>query len=214
MKRNVKNIVLSVLLSALLVSVAVGNVFASSHRGSAIYRNKISSGGSSFAGLFGHAGLVIENSLSEYVGCIVHMTGDGYAETCDLSDFLAEGDPSAADEYYLATPLQSMTSTQISNVRAKAIELVNADFNYTMLGQLHYSSARFGAGRVLVPHIIALRCDGLTEYCYEFYNIRIYGSNSDWDVSTATEASYNRHYGFNITPYIQMNNYMEVYYPE
>jgi len=87
MKRNVKNIVLSVLLSALLVSVAAGNVFASSHRGSAIYRDKITTNG--LAGVNGHAGLVIENSLSEYVGCIIHMTADGYAETCDLGEFMA-----------------------------------------------------------------------------------------------------------------------------
>lgn len=213
MKKSVKNTVCLISLCLAIALSVSSSVFASSDRGSAIYRDKIT--GAFWASTNGHAGLVVQHYIVEdHQDCITHMTGDGYAESCTLSEFMAEGDENAATEYSLAVPLETMTDTEIGYICAKAAELVDADFNYTFLRQLNYSASRFGTGRVLVPHITALRCDGLTEYCYEFYNKRIYGSNSGWDVSIATQASYNEHSGVQITPYKQMNNYMDVYYPE
>ncbi len=83
--------------------------------------------------------------------------------------------------------------------------LATENIGYTGTGQISHS---------VTPHtlyvqpsdILLLRCDGVVEYCYEWFNFRIYGSDSQWDI-TLTGNIY--HYSLaNITPKKQAEDYM------
>ena len=56
--------------------------------------------------------------------------------------------------------------------------------------------------------IKSLRCDGIVEYCYEWQNVRIFGSDARWDISKNDQGNKDHHSGTATTPKKQAQNYM------
>ncbi len=69
-----------------------------------------------------------------------------------------------------------------------------------------YSGSSTGTSYIQPDEIVYLRCDGVVEYCYEWYDFRVYGSNSQWDITYAGNTAH--HSLPYITPKIQAESYM------
>lgn len=82
--------------------------------------------------------------------------------------------------------------------------LATENIGYLVEGQISHSST--GTSYIQPDEIAYLRCDGVVEYCYEWYDFRVYGSNSQWDITYAGNTAH--HSLPNITPKIQAESYM------
>ena len=45
-----------------------------------------------------------------------------------------------------------------------------------------------------------IRCDGVVEYCYEWNNFGVWGSDTLWDITKPDTRNRAEHAGFQITP--------------
>ena len=76
-----------------------------------------------------------------------------------------------------------MTTNDSQNVLNMARIFANKqNITYTPIEMLHYTNR--GQYYVLYDDVTQLRCDGLVEYCYEWYNFPIlYDADGLWDIS-------------------------------
>ena len=150
-----------------------------------------------------HAGLMDEPYTS-YNLPIIHVSKDSSSlVTWDQwSTFLG-------NQVYrgLYKPKQELSDNQRISVISLARELRTKDIGYIATHQLQ---ATLWPNRTKIDPdaIVSLRCDGLVEYCYEYYGIRIFGSNSLWDISVSSAENLAHHSYQNIMPKKQAQNYM------
>ena len=78
---------------------------------------------------------------------------------------------------------------------------------YSVLCQMGYTIINDGS-KIEPSQITTLRCDGVIEYVYEYYNYRVGGGNNDWNISLNYTNNYNAHYGTSVTPTSQYNTYL------
>lgn len=104
-------------------------------------------------------------------------------------------------------PIEDMTDYERGQVVVLARELRTKDIEYTVT---HQMDAEFpsNAAKILPQHIVAMRCDGLVEYCYEYFGFRIFGSNELWDISFASEDNLSHHNALNVLPQSQAQDNM------
>ena len=57
----------------------------------------------------------------------------------------------------------------------------------------------------LITHI---RCDGVTEYCYEYYDMKVFGGTANWNIAINNTANVNAHYGNAVNPETQATDYL------
>lgn len=107
----------------------------------------------------------------------------------------------------LYKPKQELSDNQRTLVVSLARELRTKDIGYIVTHQLQ---ATLWPDRTKIEPdaIVSLRCDGLIEYCYEYYGIRIFGSNDLWDISVSSAENLAHHSYKNIMPKKQAQNYM------
>ena len=151
-----------------------------------------------------HAGIMVEAS-SEITKCIVHITDlDSGVIEDSLTNF-----KSGQTFEGIYRPKNGFTNAKRSLIVDTARELVANDINYTVLQQVKYSTMGTDVTTKASPNKIThIRCDGVTEYCYEYNDIRVYGDDTTWDISINNTANVNRHYGNAINPETQATNYM------
>lgn len=89
-----------------------------------------------------------------------------------------------------------------------ALSLANERIAYVFANPIRYSISSIATDKYPVSDIVAIRCDGLVEYAYEYNNIRVYGNDTYWDISKAGDAYTDEHGGFQLTPTKQANDYM------
>lgn len=104
-------------------------------------------------------------------------------------------------------PRDELTDYERSQVIILARELRTKDIGYTVTHQLdaEYPS---NATKIEPEHIVAMRCDGLVEYCYEYFGHRIFGDNELWDISMCSQDNLSHHNALNILPKSQAQDYM------
>ncbi len=171
---------------------------ASSAYGYAVYRD------GAFLGTTWHAGVLFADSFSEgNTEHVYHIDNPIQGVTlCSGDDFL---DNEVFMGYY--RPNTVLTQAQKINVLTTAYILErNYDIGYNAFYQVYYPSSL--TGTVMPLDITSIRCDGVVEYCYEHNDIRIYGSDANWDISIASTAIRNEHSGTLITPKKQALYYM------
>ncbi len=97
------------------------------------------------------------------------------------------------------------TSTMANNVLAKAIELTTENVQYTVTEQLTYHLAPSnGTSKGEPSDIFRIRCDGVVEYCFEYYNMIIFGQNSQYgNISIKNSHNVDYHRGGYIIPSTQ-----------
>ena len=184
---------------------------ATGMQGYAAYRDGVTTSG--FGNFEWHAA-IMDKASSEDIYPVIHARGYGYnVQYGHWYEFMAGlPDYPYSNNNFIGyyRPKQVMSNTQRDQVTAKARSLA-ADFvAYTVVELMDYPVDNNPSGKttVAVNDISAMRCDGLVEYCYEFNNLRIFGSDSYWDISRWGVNYKNQHKGTSITPKKQAEDYM------
>ena len=170
------------------------------YKGFAVYRDLQAP-----MGLFSddwHSGLMDEHYATDYLP-VIHVTGlSQVVGWISWDEFVAN---KAFHGVY--RPKQVMSDYQRGQVISMARELRGKEIGYILTTQMR-ATLWPDATWILPEDIVDLRCDGLLEYCYEYYGIRIYGDDIKWDISRS-DANNLAHHGIgSITPKTQAENYM------
>ncbi len=109
-------------------------------------------------------------------------------------------------------PKKAMTDYDRGLVIALARQLKDEDIGYILTAQMQ-ATALPTESKITPDKIQNLRCDGLVEYCYEYYGYRIFGNDQYWDISKSDGNNIMHHAGnplleSNISPKKQAQNYM------
>ncbi len=196
------SIVLCLLLSVILVTVCFA---ATNVRGFSVYRQ------GKFPNPSGHAGLVYSTNI-DASNAIIHVAkdeSDYWIKKISLNSFI---DTQDFYGYYVPKTLKNYSKTDQMNLRSKVISKAHAlsaidenSLSYNALYQVWYSKDSNKNGIVDVNEITSIRCDGLVEYCYEFYGLSVYGGNiSKFDTSIR-----NAHSAPNVTPKQQIKHHLQ-----
>lgn len=151
-----------------------------------------------------HAGLMVEES-SAITNCIVHITDlDSGVIEDSLTNF-----KNGQEFKGIYRPKNGFTNAKRTLVADKARELVTEEINYTLLQQVKYSSMGIDVTTKAEPNLIThIRCDGVTEYCYEYYDMRVFGGVANWNIAINNTANVNAHYGNAVNPETQATTYL------
>lgn len=153
-----------------------------------------------------HAG-IMNKEYSTEVNCVIDMPGSNSSIVeRGWSAFLG-GEP------YRGTykPKSNLLShhDRIAVV-AMARILKTKDISYTFDKQLD-ADLSTATTKIQPDDITKIRCDGLIEYCYEYYGYRIFGSDTLWDISKPSQSNLDHHKGMtDIMPKEQALSYMDL----
>ncbi|SPF36144.1 exported hypothetical protein [Candidatus Desulfosporosinus infrequens] len=170
-----KKLISACLLVISLLLVNVVPAFAS-HYGDAVYRDGV------LGGLTWHAAINNYSTVGSYV--IEAPGGSGVVQYSSWATFLSGHTYQGPPQYK-----SGMTDNDLNNVLNTAIFLANrANVSYTAIDMMHGTTT----GTYIDPgHVTQLRCDGLVEYCYEWYNWPVLtDTNGNWDISNNNSMLY------------------------
>ena len=198
---------LFVLLACIVLSASfIINTFAATNaKGFAVYRQGINPNPS------GHAGLVYKNSVDE-ANSIIHVIDgdDDYLIRKTSLNYFIDGQDFYG--YYVPKTLKNYSDSDRINIlssvisKANALSQINRDsLSYNLVFQIWYSTDINNNGRVDVNEISSMRCDGLVEYCYEYYGFDVYPG----DISLFNTTTRNAHRAPNVTPKQQIKHYLQ-----
>ncbi len=207
LKKNYHHSIFVFLLCIILSFVFVTMSFASTNvKGFSVYRQ------GNFPNPSGHAGLVNSSNI-EATDAIIHIIrGDENYLTrkTSLDSFIDDQDFYG---YYVPEDLKNLSiadrTNKLASVIAKAQTIATINKNslgYNLTYQVWYSSDRNNNKIVDVTEISSMRCDGLVEYCYEYYGLSVYGG----DISKFDTSIRNSHSAPNITPKQQIKHYLKI----
>lgn len=171
------------------------------YKGYAVYRD--------LAGVMGvvsddwHSGLMDEPYAANNKS-VIHVSGLGNSvvDWIDWNDFI--GNKTYHGVY---RPRQEMSDYDRIQVVNLARELRTKDIGYILSNQMR-ATIWPDATWIYPNDIVDLRCDGLVEYCFEYYGFRIYGDDSRWDISRSSTENLAHHNLGSVTPKNQAQNYM------
>jgi len=149
-----------------------------------------------------HAGLM-NSPNSSYWLPVTHIIGGELVSYTTMNMFI-DGDNFKG----VYRPNQAISSQMRDMVIVAASRLRDEYIPYYVAAQINYPSSLYGTGYLYPEDITGIRCDGIVEYCYEFWGFRIFGSDLNWDISTATAGNWNEHSLWGVTPKTQAQNYM------
>lgn len=191
------HILLSFLTIIALCFVVSSTVIAATgSQGYAVYRN------GAVLNPDWHAGVMYAPSSSS-TDSVVHSDLGKKVSIVDWTSFMSQ-------QLFIGVykPNAYISNAGRDSIVTMAKALADDDIGYTFIAQIDYFV--YGGGKVLPGDIYQLRCDGVVEYCYEYYGYRIYGSDSLWDISADGYDTLNHHSGTKITPSKQAQYYMTV----
>lgn len=151
-----------------------------------------------------HAGLMDEKYANDYLS-VIHMPGIGYdIEWADWDEFVG-------NETYRGTykPKQDISDNSRNLIISLARELKTKDIGYIAAHQLR-ATVWPGATKIEPDDVVDIRCDGLVEYCYEYYGFRVFGNDTYWDISKASAENLAHHHENNIMPKAQAQQYLDL----
>ena len=137
----------------------------------------------------------MDNPESGISNSIVHHPGnfDNVTEVLNKINFATFTAPATyRGAYYIA----GVASSTYDNIGALAETLCD-DYHiqYTAIRQMtldvEASAIQSFYSKIQPFHVLQMRCDGLTEYCYEYYDVRLLGSNAYWNI--ANPAHFDQH---------------------
>ena len=157
-----------------------------------------------------HAGLLDEPSTSYYKP-VTHISGPSpFVIKYDSWSNFIDGNTSKG----VYKPKSGVTSAQRDLVKSMGRRLISENISYNAVVQVDWYTSCLG-NWVFPDDIASVRCDGVVEYAYEYYGIKIYGSDSTafsekphWDVTWGNVINWDHHSGTAITPKKQCQNYM------
>lgn len=175
---------------------------ASGFQGYAAYRDGVTT---DTINLNWHGAIIAgpETSMSYYI----FAQARGVGSTTELGsylDFIGRGEPKG----YYRPSSTSYSASQRDRVCDTAVDLAYERIPYVMTNPISYSMSSIASKKYPISDILAIRCDGFVEYAFEYNNIRIYGSDENWDISKPGVGPDLEHSGFQLTPRKQANNCM------
>lgn len=205
MKRMIQSMLSIFLVVAILLSFSSYSFAITNEKGFGIYRQ------GNFPNPSGHAGFVRTQSVDNSQSVIHVISGDvdHLIRKTSLSVFIDEQDLYG---YYvpfsLSTFSESIQRNKLNCVisKAEALQAITREYlSYNTIYQVWYSTDSDNDGIVDIDEISSMRCDGLVEYCYEYYGLSVYGGN----ISSFNTSIRNNHSAPNITPKQQIKNYLQ-----
>lgn len=192
-----KNYVLILVLSAILTlgfSVPVYATAVTGSMGYAVYRDGV-------LGIVNWHGAIMNQPTSKSSSAVTHITGPfKVVKHGSWEEFL-----SGKHFMGLYMPKGTIDAYGRGRVVDMGRLLVTENIGYTPAGQIAHNISSTTA-YIQPDEISAIRCDGVVEYCYEWFNFRIYGSSSQWDI-TISGNTYHHALPY-ITPQSQAEDYM------
>lgn len=201
MKKHVRTIV-SVLV-VMLMAIPLFNhpiSAATGSQGYAVYRDGV------LNGLNWHTGIMYDPSRNTSSLPVIHHPGNGYARFGTWDQFM---DGKTFMGVY--GPKGGIVSVCRDLVKSMSLKVATDQISYYFGGQMVVNPAVYSSGQAKIEpkDITHFRCDGVVEYCYEYYNYRIYGIDAWWNIS---KNNYDNVYHHNnivtISPYLQATQYM------
>lgn len=184
--------------------LSVRAVSATNYSGHAVYN----AGGSLNQVMgYGHAGLMIATNTGSN-NCLVHITSLLRGVEKDTWDGFM--DDSTFNRICRPQVSQSVFNNKKANVVNLANRLTTQDIIYTLAKQIAYVDNPVGTIKYSPEDIIQIRCDGVVEYCYEYYDMEVYASPyypDYWDISKIGNYALG-HVGSDITPALQASTYL------
>ncbi|TCX48938.1 hypothetical protein [Dehalobacter sp. 14DCB1] len=191
-----KKLFATIFLTTILLISSVSSAFAASgYEGYAIHRD------GALGGLNWHAGLMNTPKIIPYASPVVHITNINGPVVQDTWDNFILDDTFKG----VYRPNSGITSTGRDSVIGMGRVLTTEGLGYTPLCQIDYY---MNGTWVESSELTSIRCDGVVEYCYEWYGYRIFGSDSYWDITRSGLSYWNAHSGTAVTPQSQAQNYM------
>ncbi len=149
-----------------------------------------------------HAAILVTDHKHEHAGCIIEHPGGS-------SHVKYSGWDSIEKNYVGTYRPKSYTTKKLLNAVTTAKDLTTRNIVYTPNAQIHYNKTKaLTVNKVEPSHIESIRCDGVTEYCYEYNLMRISGADGEWDISKPGNLTWGAHATWNVTPKKQAQNYM------
>ncbi len=166
---------------------------ATGNQGYAVYRDGV------FFGFDWHAGLMDEPDSTYYLP-ILHAPGTSDVVKWDSWSNFIDGNTFKGTY----KPTQNPSSIMRDAIVAMGRNLRTENISYNLAYQVYYNTST-ASTYVKYDEISSMRCDGVIEYIYEWYGYRVYGSDTQWDVSKNDFWIRDAHSGTAITPKKQVN---------
>lgn len=192
-RKGVRQIAVILLLALLCTCIPLSAL--ASHSGYAVYRDK------DVPWDVGHAGVVKNGRASQPTADdVIHILQNGGVMSVSFDEFYDP--PSIQMEYYGEFYDPDFSTSIYTNIRATAIQLTEMNITYSTIQLMTLNSTPVGS--VILPENIAkMRCDGVTEYCFEKNGIRLQGNGQFWNISNPSHFPY--HHSITYTPLKQKN---------
>lgn len=165
---------------------------ATGNQGYAAYRDGV------FFGFDWHAGLWDEPA-SNYGLPILHAPGTGKSVQWDTWSNFIDGNNFKGT--YRPNTAPSSAQRDLFVAMGRNLRTQNISYN---LGYQVYSTGS-ASTYVKYDEVSSMRCDGVIEYIYEWYSFRVYGNDTQWDVTKNDFWIREQHSGTLITPKKQVN---------
>lgn len=178
-----------ILLAAACLPVSAANGYG----GYAVYRDGVTPGAPS---LEWHAAIMQQPSADYTQPIIHHPGGSSYVKRDSWSNFIAGNNFKGIYRPNDKAKFLDRTDFVVDMARRLAAENIEYDWRQ----QIKYTTTD---GYSVYPEDIThIRCDGVVEYCYEYYGLRICGGDDSWNITRAGNASKSAH-GLLCTPRYQ-----------
>lgn len=196
--KNVNKMLLALFVVTILSTVSVIPVYAAEGlEGYAIHRD------GAFMNTTWHAGLMDESQPNRSLSVTHAGQSKSTVKYDSWADFLNGNNFKG---FYM--PKSGIASNGRDNVKSMGRKLISENLLYTPVQQI---TADAGNATWISPsHISAIRCDGVVEFCYEYFGYRIYGNDEKWDISKNGNQSH--HALASVTPKVQAENYMSPWF--
>lgn len=179
----------------LLFTFNIANA-ASGHQGYAAYRDGV------LAGLEWHAGVITSTNDSQFI----HHSGSGVVSNTDLNGFLNGNNFKGA---YYKSGLSSSTYDSVMYMSDRLVD--EGDITYEAFYLMKHDGQN--STWIFPENITKTRCDGVVEYCYEFYGVTImspYEGYQSWPDISSIKDCYKHHSLNLLTPHIQSTHFTKV----
>lgn len=169
-------------------------IYAADMTGYAIFRDGV------FNNVDWHTAILWGSSNNSPSEPVIHHSGKGVVKFDTWNNFL-EGNNFKG--YYESLDAPSLNERARIASMAKKLTEQNITYCFYYMLETSLPIASDDAVRpvwIMPEDVKSMRCDGVVEYCYEYYSHKIYGNDDNWDISCARQSNHAVHSLTNTTP--------------
>ncbi len=173
---------------------------ATGNQGYAVYRNGVLPGGIEW-----HTAIMDKAHYNTPTYPVIHAPGSsgGNVKFATWSSFIDGNTYQGTYRPKGTAPTSAQRDLFVSRTRM----LKDDAIPYNLIYQVMYSLTNSGSW-VDPADITSMRCDGVVEYVFEWYDFRVYGSDTYWDVTKVGFWNQDVHRYPSVTPKKQASSYL------